>query len=360
MSDISKDLKEQPKFQEEIGSKDQDHHVFEIEKPNTLKKIQNVLHGNPTMVPVIILVLSVITFGLIAGGKFFSAFNLSLIIQQVTIVGILAAAQTLIILTAGIDLSVAAVMVLCSVFMGKLSVQMGIPTYFAILIGIAVGALCGAFNGWLVTKFRLPPFIVTLGTWNVFFALVIFFSGAQSIRGGDIEEFAPLLHFFGERVSIYGAQFTYGSFLMIIIFVVLWFVLNKTAWGRHVYAVGDDKEAAELSGIRTNRVLLSVYTVAGVILAIGAWVSIGRVGSVSPTSFYEGNLDSITAVVIGGTSLFGGRGSIVGALFGALIVGVFSSGLSIAGLDVLWQRFALGCLIIIAVGIDQWIRKVSN
>ena len=101
MSDISKDLKDQPKFQEDIGSKGQDHHTFEIEKQNTLKKIQNFLHGNPTMVPVIILILSVVTFGLIAGGKFFSAFNLSLIIQQVTIVGILAAAQTLIILTAG-------------------------------------------------------------------------------------------------------------------------------------------------------------------------------------------------------------------------------------------------------------------
>ena len=341
MSDISKDLQDQPKFQDEIGAKDQDHHTFELEKPNTLKKIQNFLHGNPTMVPVIILFVSVAAFGLIAGGKFFSAFNLSLIIQQVTIVGILAAAQTLIILTAGIDLSVAAIMVLASVFMGKLSVQMGLPTSFAIMVGMTSGAICGYINGWLVTKFRLPPFIVTLGTWNVFFALVIFFSGSQSIRARDIEANAPLLHFFGKSVKVYGAQFTYGSFLMILIFIILWFVLNKTAWGR-------------------DRMLLSVYTVAGVILALGAWVSIGRVGSVSPTSFYEGNLDSITAVVIGGTSLFGGRGSIVGALFGALIVGVFSSGLSIAGLDVLWQRFALGCLIIMAVGLDQWIRRISN
>ena len=127
-----------------------------------------------------------------------------------------------------------------------------------------------------------------------------------------------------------------------------------------MFTLGDDKDAAELSGIRTDRMLVSIYAVAGLVVAIGAWVSIGRVGSVSPTSFYEGNLDSITAVVIGGTSLFGGRGTIIGSLFGALIVGVFSSGLSIAGLDVLWQRFALGCLIIIAVGIDQWIRKVSN
>ncbi len=251
-------------------------------------------------------------------------------------------------------------MVLASVVMGKLSIDFGMPTLPAIAIGMISGVVTGAINGLLVTRLKLPPFIVTLGTWNIFFALVIFFTGSQSKRSSVIEENAPLLHFWGERINLGGFVFTYGAFLMIAIFVFLWFMLNKTAWGRHVYAIGDDKDAAELSGIRTDRMLVSIYAVAGLVIAIGAWVSIGRVGSVSPTSFYEGNLDSITAVVIGGTSLFGGRGTIIGSLFGALIVGVFSSGLSIAGLDVLWQRFALGCLIIIAVGIDQWIRKVSN
>ena len=360
MSDISKDLKKQPTFSENIGEKKQEHHSFEIKDKSILEKIQHFLHGNPTMVPVFILVISVMAFGLVAGDKFFSAFNLSLIIQQVTIVGILAAGQTLIILTAGIDLSIAAIMVLSSVFMGTIAVNLGFPTPLALIVGFIGGASCGALNGLLVTKVKLPPFIVTLGTWNIFFALVIFFTGSQSIRSSDIEVNAPLLHFWGERINLGGFVFTYGAFLMIAIFIFLWFLLNKTAWGRHVYAIGDDKEAAELSGIRTDRMLVSIYAVAGLVVAIGAWVSIGRVGSVSPTSFYEGNLDSITAVVIGGTSLFGGRGTIIGSLFGALIVGVFSSGLSIAGLDVLWQRFALGCLIIIAVGIDQWIRKVSN
>lgn len=137
-------------------------------------------------------------------------------------------------------------------------------------------------------------------------------------------------------------------------------MLNRTAWGRHVYAIGDDKEAAELSGIRTDRVLISVYVLAGLICAIAAWASIGRVGSVSPQSFYEGNLQSITAVVIGGISLFGGRGSIVGPLIGALIVGVFQSGLRLVNVDVLWQVFAIGWLIILAVAVDQWIRKVSS
>ena len=333
---------------------------FEDQRKTVIQHIQHFLHGNPAMVPVIILFVSVVAFRVIAGERFFTAFNLSLIIQQVTIIGFLACAQTLIILTAGIDLSIAAIMVLASVVSGKLAVVLGVPPVLAIPAGFIVGTLSGLVNGVLVTRLRLPPFIVTLGTWNIFFALVIWYSGSQSIRSQDIDQIAPSLKIFGERVSVGGAVFTYGSFLMVAVFIVLWYVLNNTAWGRHVYAVGDDKEAAELSGINTDRLLLSVYGVAGFIAGVAAWVSIGRVGSVSPQSFYDANLDSITAVVIGGTSLFGGRGSILGALFGALIVGVFSSGLKIAGVDVIWQRFAIGCLIILAVGIDQWLRRVSG
>lgn len=332
---------------------------FDADAKTALQHVQYFLHGNPAMVPVIILIVSVAVFGTIAGERFFSAFNLSLIMQQVTIIGFLACAQTLIVLTAGIDLSIASIMVLASVVAGKVAVVFGVPSVIALPLGFLVGTLCGLVNGLLVTRLRLPPFIVTLGTWNIFFALLIWYSGSQSIRSQDIEKIAPSLKYFGEHVSVGDAVFTYGSFLMVVVFLVLWFVLNNTAWGRHVYAVGDDKEAAELSGIDTNRLLLSVYAVAGFIAGIAAWVSIGRVGSVSPQSFYDANLDSITAVVIGGTSLFGGRGSILGALFGALIVGVFSSGLKLAGVDVIWQRFAIGCLIIIAVGIDQWLRRVS-
>ncbi len=347
-------------FETVLGDSDTTVASFDHQPRRFVDHLQHFLHGNPTMVPVIVLMLSVIAFGLIAGGKFFSAFNLSLIMQQVSIIGILAAAQSLIILTAGIDLSVAAIMVLCSVVMGKFAVVLGIPTIIAIPFGFALGTLCGLMNGMLITRLRLPPFIVTLGTWSIFFALNLWYSGAQSIRSQDIDANAPLLKFFGERFGIFGAQFTYGSVLMILIFVVLWYMLNHTPWGRHVYAIGDDKDAAELTGIRTDRTLVSVYALAGLVCAIGAWAAIGRVGSVSPQSFYEGNLQSITAVVIGGISLFGGRGSIMGPLIGALIVGVFESGLRLAGVDVLWQVFAVGWLIIIAVAIDQWIRKISS
>ena len=346
-------------FEQVLDRSDTKVAEFEVAHHTALDRVQHVLHNNPTLVPVIVLVISLIGFGLIAGGRFFSAFNLSLIMQQVSIIGILAAAQSMIIITAGIDLSVAAIMVLMSVIMGNLAVNLGVPTGIALIIGFLGGGAAGLMNGLLITRVKLPPFITTLGTWSIFYALLLWVSGAQSIRGQDIDANAPFLKFFGIAFNVGGARITLSSILMVLIFIVLWYMLNKTAWGRHVYAIGDDKEAAELAGIRTDRTLVSVYALAGFVCAIGGWASIGRVGSISPQSFYEGNLDSITAVVIGGISLFGGRGSILGALFGALIVGVFRSGLRLSGVDVLWQVFAIGWLIIIAVAIDQWIRRVS-
>ncbi|MGH1543651.1 MAG: ABC transporter permease [Arenicella sp.] len=347
-------------FEDTLVEVDENIASFEHEELNYFGHIRRFLHNYPTMVPIIVLLLSLLIFGLMAGERFFSPFNLSLILQQVSIIGILAAAQSLIVLTAGIDVSVAAIMVLSSVICGSLAVNHGVPTSIALMIGFMVGALAGALNGVLVTRFKIPPFIATLGTWNIFFALNLWLSGAQSIRSQDIDANAPLLKLFGSSINVGDARITYGSILMVLVFVALWYLLNRTAWGRHVYAVGDDKEAAQLSGIRTDATLISVYVLAGVICAIGAWASIGRVGAISPQSFYEGNLQSITAVVIGGISLFGGRGSIMGPLIGALIVGVFQSGLRLVNVDVLWQVFAIGWLIIIAVAIDQWIRKVSS
>jgi fructose transport system permease protein len=322
-------------------------------------RIQNSLHANPTIVPALVLLASLIGFGAIVGGRFFQPFNFSLILQQVTIIGIVGVAQTLIILTAGIDLSVGAIMVLCSVVMGELAVNAGLATPLAILAGLVVGAVAGVVNGALVTLVRLPPFIVTLGTWNIFFALNLWYSHSETIRAQDIEAAAPLLQGFGLALDLAGARLTAGSIFMILLFGLFWYVLNWTAWGRHVYALGDDPDAARLAGIRTSRTLISVYVLAGVICALAGWVLIGRIGSVSPQAGQTANLDSITAVVIGGTSLFGGRGSIIGTLLGALIVGVFRNGLALSGVDVLWQDFAVGFLSIVAVAIDQWLRKLA-
>jgi fructose transport system permease protein len=319
----------------------------------TLQRIQHVLHTRATLGPAIVLLLSVIIFSIVAD-NFLQPSNLSLIIQQVMVIGTLAIGQTIIILTAGIDLSVGAIMVLSSIVMAKLAADAGVPGLLALLIGFAVGLLCGLLNGLLVTRVKLPPFIVTLGTLNIFFALNLFYSQSATVRGRDMSD---LLLWTGNVIEVGGARVTYGAILMLLLFALMAFVLKWTMWGRHVYATGDDREAARLSGIRTDRVLLSVYVVAGLIYAIAAWILIGRIAAASPQAGITANLDSITAVVIGGTSLFGGRGRILGTLLGALIVGVFRNGLQLAGIDELWQNFAVGVLVLIAVAIDQWIRR---
>ncbi|MEA2445673.1 MAG: fructose transport system permease protein [Thermoleophilales bacterium] len=317
-------------------------------------RIHNALHDKATLGPLIVLLLTVVGFSVLVNG-FLDPANLSLIVQQVMVIGTLAAAQTIIILTAGIDLSVGAIMVLSSIVMAKVSTSSGVPPVAAFAIGLTVGTACGLVNGMLVTRLRLPPFIVTLGTLNVFFALNLWYSKSETIRGVDMPS---LLLWTGKTFNIGSTKITYGSLVMLGLFGVIAYVLRSTAWGRHVYAVGDDAEAARLSGVRTDRVLLSVYALAGLICAIAGWLLIGRIASASPQAGTDANLESITAVVIGGTSLFGGRGLIIGTLFGALIVGVLRNGLSIGGVDVLWQNFTVGILVIVAVAIDQWIRKV--
>jgi len=322
--------------------------------------VQSTLHKHPSLVPLIVLLVSVAVFGVLVGDKFFTPFALTLILQQTAIVGIVGAAQTLVILTAGIDLSVGAIMVLSSVVMGQFTFRYGLPVELSILCGFITGALCGYINGWLVAYMRLPPFIVTLGMWQIVLASNFLYSANETIRSSDIEEKAKLLKFFGEKINIQGAVFTYGVIGMVLLVLVLAYVLSQTAWGRHVYAVGDDPEAAELSGVQTKKILLSVYVVAGLICAFAGWALVGRIGSVSPTAGQFANIESITAVVIGGVSLFGGRGSILGMLFGALIVGVFSLGLRLIGTDPQWTYLLIGLLIISAVAVDQWIRKVAS
>ncbi|RMF35959.1 MAG: ABC transporter permease [Alphaproteobacteria bacterium] len=334
---------------------------FDQEERGWIGRFHNALHATPALVPLIVLVAAIALFGLALGSKFFSPFALTLILQQVQIVGVLAAAQALIILTAGIDLSVGAIAVLSSVVMGQFTFRYGIPPFLSVIIGLAVGTAIGAMNGWLVSRVRLPPFIVTLGMWQIVLAVNYLYSANETIRSQDIEADAPFLQFLGNKLQFAGATFTFGVILMLVLVFVLAYALRSTPWGRHVYAVGDDPEAAELAGVHVHRTLMSVYMLVGFICALAGWVMIGRFGSVSPSASTGviGNIQAITAVVIGGISLFGGRGSIMGAFFGALIVGVFELGLRMAGADPQWTFLLIGVLIIAAVTVDQWIRKVA-
>jgi fructose transport system permease protein len=331
--------------------------------------VRGILRNYPTIIPTLILVLAIACFGIVAH-NFLKLSTLSLVLQQVTVTGIVAIAQTIVILTAGIDLSVGAILVVSSFVMGRLATQdnafgetiaqAGLQVPLAIMIGIALAAFMGWINGALVTYLKLPPFIVTLGMLSNYTFFKLWYSKSESVRADVIEKKASSLLWFGNDLHFGQASITYGGIALLLLAVAVWYLLNRTAWGRHVHAMGDDPDAALLAGIRTNYTLVSVYALAGLICGIGAWISIGRVGSVSPIGFETVNLDSITAVVIGGTSLFGGRGSIIGSVLGAMIVGVFSTGLSLAGVDSIWQYLAAGCLVIFAVAVDQWLRRASQ
>ena len=359
MSDNSAPTKTISDFEAKLNDADKTVVSFERDDRNPVAIARSFLRNNPTAIPALILIVSILGFGLVAP-RFLAASTLSIILQQVTVTGVIAIAQTIIILTAGIDLSVGAVLVFCSLIMGNLAVGGGFPVAIAILIGVLFGGLTGLLNGLLIAYVKLPPFIATLGTLSIFSALKLAYSHSESVRSSDIEEKAPFLLWFGKDFGIDGASVTYGGIAFILLAGLVWYMLNRTAWGRHVHAIGDDPEAAMLSGIQTNTTIISVYSFAGLICGFSSWIAIGRVGSVAPIGFESINLDSITAVVIGGTSLFGGRASIVGSVLGALIVGVFNTGLALAGVDDYWQMFAAGCLVLVAVALDQWLRRASQ
>ncbi len=359
MNENAAPVKSSTNFEDKLDQADKAVATFDKDDHTFFNQARVFIRANPTVIPLMVLLISIFFFGLIAP-RFMSPGALSIVMQQVTVTGFVALAQTLIILTAGIDLSVGVILVVSMIVMGRLAVINDVPVILAIAAGMAVGAFMGWINGILVAKIKLPPFIVTLGTLNVFTALKLWYSHSESVRNIDIEEKAPALLWFGDGFKALGATITYGSLALFILAGVLWFMLNHTAWGRHVHAIGDDPESANLSGVNTTRMLISVYAVAGLICGFAAWIAIGRVGSVSPIAFDTINLASITAVVIGGTSLFGGRGSIIGSVLGAFIVGVFNTGLSLAGVDDYWQLFAAGCLVLVAVALDQSLRRASQ
>jgi fructose transport system permease protein len=317
--------------------------------------VQSVLHQHPALGPLVVLIVAAIVFNLL-NSRFLAAANISIMLQQVAVIGLLALGQTVIILTAGIDLSVGAAMILAQMVMAGLAINSGWPVVLALIMGLIVALLTGLVNGLLVTRLHVPPFIATLGTLGVYTAVGLKYANGQTLTPSPNN----LLLWTGTVITIGSFHITTGVVLMLGLYVVVGYMLGRTAWGKHVYSVGDDPEASRLVGIPTAWLLVSVYLLAGLVYGIAAWVQIGRVGDASTDISSTLNLDSITAVVIGGVSLFGGRGVVLGTLFGALIVQVFQNGLALAGVQDLYQQLAEGVLVIAAVTVDQWIRRVRR
>ena len=301
--------------------------------------------------PFIALIIACAIFGSTTE-RFFSGENFSLILQQVMVVGVIAIGQTLIILTAGIDLSCGMILALGSIVMTKFAADLGVPAPIAIVCGIAITTLFGLINGLLVTRIKLPPFIVTLGVFNIAFAATQLYSGAQTVT-----EVPGLMTMLGSTFPIGGTNVAYGTVLMILLYLAVWFWLRETPSGRHVYAVGNNPEATRLVGIPPEGIVLGVYALSGVFYGIAALLSVARTGVGDPNAGQTEALDAITAVVLGGTSLFGGRGVVLGSLIGAIVVGVLRNGLTLMGVSSVYQVLITGILVILAVTVDQLSRK---
>ncbi|NWF26935.1 ABC transporter permease [Streptomyces sp. PKU-EA00015] len=308
----------------------------------------------PTAGPLAALVLACLFFSL-STEQFLTGGNFSLIVQQVMVVGTLAIGQTLIILTAGIDLSCGAVMAFGSIVIAKTAAEGSLSPLAAIVLGLVVCGGFGLVNGLLVQLIPLPPFIVTLGMLNVAFALTHIYSAEQTVTNLP----APLTAL-GETFPLGNTDITYGSLVTIALFLLFAYALSSTSWGRHVYALGNSPEAARLNGIRTSRLTIGIYTLAGLVYGIAALLLISRTGVGDPQAGQTDNLDSITAVVLGGTSLFGGRGAVLGTFIGVLIVGVFRNGLQLMGVASIYQTLITGALVILAVTVDQISRKKAR
>ncbi|TQS73627.1 ribose ABC transporter permease [Rhodobacteraceae bacterium] len=302
-----------------------------------------VLHS-PLALPLIGLIVVSVLMGF-ASDNFFSVSNIMNVLRQVSIVGILAVGMTFVILTGGIDLSVGAVMALSGTIAAGLMVNMGMPGWVGLLAGLGVGLGLGLFNGIMVAWGKMPAIIVTLATMGIARGLGLIYSGGYPISG-----LPSWISWFGVgRVGIVPVP----VIAMVIIYALAWVLLQRTAFGRHVYAIGGNETAAKLSGVKTQRVKLAVYAISGVTSALAAIILTGRLMSGQPNAGVGFELDAIAAVVLGGTAIAGGRGLILGTLIGAVLLGILNNGLNLVGINPYMQDVIKGFIILLAIYIGR-------
>ena len=292
----------------------------------------------------------------IFGSNFTSSSNIENILMSTVLVGVLALGTTFVIVTAGIDLSLGFGMTLCSVMMGTFITGWGLPVWVGVLGALATGALIGLINGLNVTFLRLPPFIATLAMMMIAQGLALVISEVKPITFApetrkqvtSIVQFDPVL----TASDGYFASLPMGVIIFIVLAVIAYLTLNKTLLGRYTFAIGSNEEATRLSGVNTRRWTIWVYVFAGLFIGIAGVLLTARLGSAQPTAGAGYELQAIAAVVIGGTSLMGGRGSIVGTVIGAFIMSVLINGLRSMSIQTEWQYILTGIVILIAVFFD--------
>ena len=305
------------------------------------------------------LIIMLIGFSL-ASPFFMQTSNMIAILQAASVNGVLAIAVTLVIITGGIDLSVGTMMTFCAVITGVVLTNLGLPLWMGALAALGTGALCGLVSGTLVARLMIPPFIATLGMMLIFKGLNLVMSGARPIYFNDTPGFDQISR--GSIVGDFFPAFPLPNGVLILFAVALSvsFILNRTVLGRYTYALGSNEEAVRLSGVNTAAWKTAIYTLSGVIVGIAGLLIASRLNSAQPALGLGYELEAIAAVVIGGTSLSGGRGTILGSLIGALIMAVLANGLRVMSVAQEWQTVITGMIIILAVYADQMRRKKAG
>jgi ribose/xylose/arabinose/galactoside ABC-type transport system permease subunit len=307
----------------------------------------------------IILLALVIAFSL-AADNFLTVDNLRNILRQYSVPAILAVGQTLVIVSAGIDLSVASTAALSGSVMGVMYAHEGYPEPVALLMGLAAGFAVGAINGFVITKWRVPDFIATLGAFTAVRGIALLVTDGLPVPDYTKAQEGRTVP---ETVTTLGADSVFGIPLIAVVAGVCaligWFILSRTTLGRSAYAIGGNREAARVSGIRVERVKWSIYVFSGLMAAIAGFMLTGRQGSANALMGEGMELQSIAAVVVGGTNLFGGEGTIGGTIIGVLIIGFLNNGLNILGVADFWQRVVNGSIIVAVVALDQWRRRAG-
>jgi ribose/xylose/arabinose/galactoside ABC-type transport system permease subunit len=293
---------------------------------------------------VVAIIIESIVFAVIAP-QFLSIPNLINVALSIAITGVLAVGMTMVILTGGIDLSVGSVAALAGVVAAMAAASGGSGVLLGAIAAVGIGLAIGFFNGVMIAQFRVPPFVTTLAMLTICRGLAFIVTGGRSI--GNL----PSSFGFLGRGQLLGIPVP--VILMLVVFAGGWFVLRHTKFGRYVYAVGGNREAAFLAGVNIKRIILLVYVLNGLLVGLAGLVLASRLGAGVPNAGLQYELDVIAAVVVGGTSLNGGRGSVIGTFWGAVFIGVLNNGLNLAGIDPYMQKIALGVVILLAVLADQ-------
>jgi ribose transport system permease protein len=284
----------------------------------------------------------------IATPHFLTAINLASVARQTAVINIMALGMTLVIITGGIDLSVGSMLAISGLF-GTMAIKAGQPAIIAIAIGIGCGMLCGLLNGLMITRLRISPFIVTLGTLEAYRGLALVIS-----KGLPVHEIPDSFSYLGDG-NLLGIPFS--LWVLAVCAVLMHFILENTKLGRYSFAIGSNQSAAYYAGVPIKFHLTSVYLIAGGLAGLAGMVEASRLMTGQPTAGQGYELQAIAAVVIGGGSLQGGEGSVIGTLIGAFIIGLLSNGSDLLGINPYWQQVTIGVVIIAAVGFDEFRKR---